>query len=343
MTLADGRRREPSTRPRCSVIIRAYNEEKHIGRLLTGIMQQTVRDVEIILVDSGSTDATVAIASRFPVRVVSIAPEAFTFGRSLNLGCSHAKGEFLVIASAHVYPVYPDWLECLLRPFEDPQVALAYGKQRGNAATRFSEHQVFAKWFPEEPRPRQRFPFCNNANAAVRRALWEQHPYDEDLPGLEDIDWATWALSQGYVLAYVPEAEVVHIHEETWRQVYNRYRREAMALRRIDPQAHFGLLDFLRLFPANVLADLAQAAREGVLWREAWGILLFRLMQFWGTYRGFSFRGEMTEALKRTLYYPPSSGGASRKRRRELEPIDYRDLHPMAGPVERAEEAERDG
>ncbi|NIW46224.1 MAG: glycosyltransferase, partial [Gammaproteobacteria bacterium] len=67
-------------------IIRAFNEEEHIGRLLTGILQQTVTDVEIILVDSGSTDATVAIASHYPVKIVHIRPQDFTFGYSLNRG-----------------------------------------------------------------------------------------------------------------------------------------------------------------------------------------------------------------------------------------------------------------
>ena len=103
----------------CSIIIRAYNEEKHIGRLLEGIKQQTVKDVEVILVDSGSTDSTVAIAESFGARVVRIPSAEFTFGRSLNFGIKAAKRELIVIASAHVYPVYPDWLETLLRPFQD--------------------------------------------------------------------------------------------------------------------------------------------------------------------------------------------------------------------------------
>jgi glycosyltransferase involved in cell wall biosynthesis len=106
----------------CSIIIRAYNEEKYIGRLLEGIKQQTVQDVEIILVDSGSTDKTVAIAESFGAKVVHIPSAEFTFGRSLNFGVKSAAREFIVIASAHVYPVYPDWLETLLRPFQDEQV-----------------------------------------------------------------------------------------------------------------------------------------------------------------------------------------------------------------------------
>ena len=119
----------------CSIVIRAYNEERHIGRLLEGIRQQTIKDVEIILVDSGSTDGTVAIAESFGARIVHIPSAEFTFGRSLNLGIQAATREWVVIASAHVYPVYPDWLESLLRPFEDEmdRVDLRQTARTGNS------------------------------------------------------------------------------------------------------------------------------------------------------------------------------------------------------------------
>ena len=116
----------------CSIVIRAYNEGRHIGRLLEGIQQQTVRNVEIILVDSGSSDDTLAIASKYCAQIVQIKPQDFTFGRSLNLGLQAASHELVVIASAHVYPIYPDWLERLLEPFENQSVGLTYGKQRAH-------------------------------------------------------------------------------------------------------------------------------------------------------------------------------------------------------------------
>lgn len=309
--------------PRATIVIRAYNEEKHIGRLLAGIARQSVREVEIVLVDSGSTDATLAIATRSPVRVVRIAPQEFSFGRSLNRGCAAARGEFLVFASAHVYPVYPDWLDRLLAPFADPRVALAYGKQRGAAATRFSEHQIFAAWFPEASVSVQQHPFCNNANAAIRRALWQERPFDETLPGLEDLDWAAWALGRGHVLSYAAEAEVVHVHEETPRGIYNRYRREAMALRRIRPHERLHLWDAARLYAQNVASDLRQARRQGVLAAEWRGILGFRALQFWGTYRGFALSGPLTGSLKQAFYYPPGREGGAARAARAVAPIDY--------------------
>ena len=287
-----------------SLVIRCYNEEQHIGRLLSGIMQQTVRDVEIIIVDSGSTDATLSIASRYPVKIISIEPEEFSFGRALNLGCQEATGEFIVIASAHVYPVYQDWLEKLLIPLAEPKVALTYGKQRGNEITKYSEHQVFATWFPDRPNRYQNHSFCNNANAAIRRSLWSQNPYDETITGLEDLDWAKRIMAKGYRIAYVPEAEIIHVHDETPKRIYNRYRREAIALKHIYPQESFNLVDFLRLFTTNVISDYYHAWHDGVLTQNIVSIPTFRLMQFWGTYRGFAQQGLITGPLRQTFYYP---------------------------------------
>jgi glycosyltransferase involved in cell wall biosynthesis len=306
----------------CSIVIRAYNEETHIGRLLEGVMQQSVHPEEIILVDSGSTDSTLSVAARYPVKILHISPQEFTFGRSLNLGISETRSELLVFASAHVYPVYPDWLERLLAPFSEPKVALAYGKQRGSEESLFSEQQIFRSWFPDGPQNPQAHPFCNNANAAIRRSLWEQHPYDESLPGLEDLEWANWAIQQGFRVAYVPEAEIIHVHSETLQGVRNRYQREAMAFKRIFPHEHFRAWDFTRLLVSNSMNDMKQSARQRVFLKSWKSILWFRWMQFFGTYLGYRQSGPLTWQLKQTFYYPAESGPAA-ETSREVTPIHY--------------------
>lgn len=287
-----------------SLVIRCYNEEQHIAKLLTGITQQALKNIEIIMVDSGSTDATLDIASRYPVTILQIKPEEFSFGKALNIGCQAATGDILVLASAHVYPVHKDWLEKLQEPFIDPKIAIAYGKQRGNHNSQYSEHQIFAQWFPEQSILNQPFPFCNNANAAIRRSIWEQNPYDEYLTGLEDLDWAKRVMALGYRIAYVAEAEVIHIHNESPRKTYNRYRREAIALKQIYPHEKFHFWDFLRLFTANLISDYYYAWNDHQLSQNLLAIPLFRLMQFWGTYRGFSQRGLVSNQLRQTFYYP---------------------------------------
>ena len=307
---------------KCSIIIRAYNEQTHIGRLLEGIKHQTLKGVETILVDSGSTDGTVNIAESYGAHVVRIPSEEFTFGRSLNYGIREATSEYLVIASAHVYPVYPDWLASLLHPLLDDQVALSYGKQRGPVSAKFSEKQILHQWFPETGKYRQETAFCNNANAAIRKSLWRKNPYDETLTGLEDLAWAKWARDQGYAIAYIPEAEIVHVHNETPHGVFNRYRREAMAFKKIYPETHFSIYDFARLTIANIASDIWHAAREGALLRNFISIFWFRFMQFHGTRLGHRETSLITPQLRETFYYP-----RERRRKegikREVEPIQY--------------------
>ena len=306
----------------CSIVIRAYNEERYIGRLLEGIRHQTLKDVEILLVDSGSTDSTIAMAESFGTRIVHIPPEEFTFGRSLNFGIQASSCELIVIASAHVYPVYPDWLESLLRPFGNEKVALVYGKQRGPEYAKFSEQQIFHQWFPDVSKPIQETAFCNNANAAIRKGLWEKNPYDETLTGLEDLAWAKWAKEQRQDIAYVAEAEVIHIHNETPRGVFNRYRREAMAFKRIYPESHFNVYDFIRLTTMNILSDLWHAARDRVLWKNLASIFWFRFMQFHGTRMGYQESSLLTPQLRETFYYARERKLKDRMKR-EVEPIRY--------------------
>jgi len=308
---------------RYSLVIRAYNEEHHIGRLLEGVRHQTVQDVEVILVDSGSTDATAAIAAQYGATVVHIPPEEFTFGRSLNLGLAAATCDLVAIASAHIYPVYPDWLERLLEPFADPAVSLTYGKQRGDENSKFSEHQIFSRWFPEESVARQSHPFCNNANAAIKLSVWKAHPYDESLTGLEDLAWAKWAFEQDHAIAYAAEAVIIHTHNETPHSVLNRYKREAMAFKQIYPEAHFSLYDFVRMASANITSDLWHAARQRVFWRNLLSILWFRIAQFWGTYQGYRRSLEWNWQLRQTFYYPHGLEMLKKPASREVEPIQY--------------------
>ncbi len=308
---------------KCSVVVRAYNEGKHIARLLEGIKQQNLEDVEVILVDSGSTDDTVTIAESYGAKIVHIAPAEFTFGRSLNYGVRAASGEFIVNVSAHCYPVYPDWLEQLLKPFDDENLAVSYGKQRGGATNQYSEHQFFKQYFPDISQPRQGHPYSHNANAAIRRSLWEQHPYNEQLTGLEDLAWSSWAMEQGYGIAYTAEAEIIHLHDEQPAQVHNRYRREAIAMKQILPTSTFSLWNFIRLWLGTTFSDTLQAKREGVLADVWWSILWFRLLQYWGTYQGYNYAGRIDAQLHQAFYYPPGILSEKTPAPRDVEPIKY--------------------
>ena len=288
-----------------SIVIRCLNEEKYIGRLLAGISEQDYENIEIVVVDSGSTDSTLDIVSKYPCTLVQIKPQDFSFGYALNVGCEAASGSILLFASAHVYPLYKDWVSLMVEPFTiDKKIDLVYGKQEGDERTRYSEHRIFEKWFPAQSTMNQDHPFCNNANCAVRKSAWQKRPYDETLTGLEDLAWAKSAQEEGRRIAYQADASIAHIHEEKWKSVYNRYRREAIALRLIMKHETFNFLTFLQLLSKNVWSDLRHALKERQLSRNIGSIFLFRFMQFYGTYRGYKQSYLLDNKVRERFYYP---------------------------------------
>jgi rhamnosyltransferase len=208
-------------RPAVSVVVRCYNEAEHLPSLFAELKRQTFDDYELVVVDSGSDDGTLEILEAEEVVLKHIEKERFSFGRSLNIGCSAARGSLLVFISAHCFPEHESWLENLIDGFSDPKVAVVYGKQRGVPESHFSERQIFRRWFPEESVPRQDEPFSNNANCAIRRSLWEQEPYDETLTGLEDVAWAQQVMREGWWVSYRADAGVIHVHNESSSQVRN--------------------------------------------------------------------------------------------------------------------------
>ncbi len=247
--------------PETSVVIRAFNEERWLPEVLDAIKRQRYRDFEIILVDSGSVDRTREIAAARGARIVRLRSEDFTFGHSLNLGIREARGSFIAILSAHAIPTDEDWLERLITPLREPGTAMVFGGQRGHAISLFSEARDFERVFPSESQWMiEEESFVNNANSAVRRDLWEQHPFDEGLPGLEDGEWAKYWLWRDLAVRYEAKACIIHVHTESWAQVRHHFHREGMAGR----WAHLRLV---RHIPREVAQELVWFAAD--LWRAA--------------------------------------------------------------------------
>lgn len=288
--------------PETSIVIRAFNEEKHIGNLFRVIREQDYHDYEIILVDSGSTDKTLTIARDYCDKVLKIQSRDFTFGYSLNVGCKHSTGKYVAIISAHALSLSHHWLRALVSPLKESDVAMVYGRHVGAQETKFSEHLDFSRLFGESRLKRQGPPYyANNANSAIKKSLWDEHHFDEYLTGLEDIAWAKYFIEKGYTVVYEPEAAVYHIHEETWHQIYNRYRREAMAARRIGLTAPPHAGQKTRHFCQNLLRDIV-AAMPSTPVSKLKEILRFRYYQWQGTRAGWQHDIDL-EHERNDLYY----------------------------------------
>ena len=210
--------------PRVSVVLRAKNEARYIGETLAAVQGQHYRDFEVIVVDSGSTDRTREIADDYGAKVITIAPKEFTYGRALNLGVANSQGQLLASLSAHATPETSDWLGSLVRRFGPPSVAGVYGRHipRDNASFFELLGMQLSGVTSKEPRLQAGSARFSNANGATRRDLWELFPFNEDLPGAEDIDWARQMQHMGYLIVYDPAAAVYHSHGESLPRLIKR-------------------------------------------------------------------------------------------------------------------------
>ena len=290
--------------PNVTVVIRALNEAEFLPECLSSVLDQDYDgEIEIVLVDSGSTDRTIEIAESYNCKIVHIKKSDFSFGRSLNMGCSSARGDVLILLSAHCIPTNRFWLKNLVQPIADGVCEYSYGRQIARLGiSKFSEGMVFKKYYTEKSSSPQVGYFCNNANSAIKRTTWDALRFNEVLTGLEDMELARRLVSAGGSVSYIAESTVEHIHREDWVRIKIRYEREAVAMTDIEPNLNLSFWKACKMFFHGVIADTQKIkSTDFGIMRE---IILYRACQYWGSYVGSSASRKKIERMQDEFFYP---------------------------------------
>ncbi|KIC92265.1 glycosyltransferase family 2 protein [Flavihumibacter sp. ZG627] len=219
------------SRPLISIILPVKNGDPWLDDTLTAIYNQSIADkCEVIVIDSGSTDRTFDILSKFPVQLVQIPPQEFNHGATRNFGVSLAKGEFIVMTVQDARPKGRYWLEELLEGFVNEDVVAVCGQQivphdiDKNPVQWYnpiSTPLIREIWFKNSEdflnlSPEDQLKLCrwDDVNAIYRRDVLIKLPFRE-VNFAEDALWAKDALLSGFKIVYNPTAQVEHYHYET--------------------------------------------------------------------------------------------------------------------------------
>ena len=226
-----------------SIVIPVLNAERYVPLLLDAFRtQQPDPPVEIILADSSSTDNTCRLVEGSPdVRIIPV--RAFTHGSTRNLAAAEPRGDVIVLMSQDALPRNCRWLARLVEPFTDPSVAATFSRQVPHATAKPMEKYFYDTHFPDGAPVRRvmheerdlgfQDVFFSNVSSAIRRDILLRYPFDEGVIMSEDQQFARDVLKAGFTTVYQPKSEVIHSHNYSLKNVFQRYFDSCYSLTKI--------------------------------------------------------------------------------------------------------------
>jgi len=245
------------SRHRVSVLMPLMDAGPALRQTLPLLLRQRVSaELEIVAVDSASTDDTVAVLKEFGATVLAIDPAEFDHGLTRNLVASHARGDVLIFLNGLSRPCDEDWLAPLLATLDsDPSIAGACSRvlpypdadpltrrdgslePSGSAersVKRIEDWQAYVAMPVEERRLLLNF---HTVSAAIRADVMQRIPFQSVRAIGEDLLWSREVLETGMALVHEAESRVYHSHDYSLREWFMRNVDDGIANRDINDRS----------------------------------------------------------------------------------------------------------
>jgi rhamnosyltransferase len=260
-----------------SVLIPVKDGGSDLVRCLEAIAAQKVEGgVEVVVVDSGSSDGSPDRARELGAEVHEIPASEFVHGATRNLAARLSRGEVLVFTTQDAVPTDDQWLARLVRALDGDGVAGAYGRQLPHEDATPPEQFFLDFMYGASPRIQRlggieelsfEQTLFSNVNSAIPRSVWEANPFRDDVTMSEDQEWSRRMLLGGHAIVYEPEAAVRHSHAYTLRGAFRRFYDSGASAGRSYVAGEESRAALRRAFKRYAVGELSWLWRTG---RRRW-------------------------------------------------------------------------
>lgn len=208
--------------PKMSLVVRSFNEAIKLELLFEDIRKQLFsNEIEVIVVDSGSTDRSPQVAKHYGAEVINLPQSEFTYPKSLNLGMEAASNDVVYVTVAHTRLTSIHTLHAGARHFvKNNEVAGAYGVTLPNAGASYVERWGAATgmnvWLARPARRTKKVSpgVLSATGAMISKPVWQElGGFDNRYQaGGEDTALAKSMLRNGYEVIQEPAMTVHHSH-----------------------------------------------------------------------------------------------------------------------------------
>lgn len=233
-----------------SIIILTKNVDNDFEKTLKQVYSQDVDfPYEVLVIDSESTDLTLTIAKKYPVRLFKIPAEDFHYSGTRNYGVSLSKGALIVFLGGDAIPLNREWLQNLVKPLEKKYVGGVYSRQIPKQNADPSEKFLRLNNYPKKNSVKtpdkiyhhylNDYVLLSNVSSAFRRELLVELPFSTKVIMGEDKEWAKQVLSKGYSVVYSAYSIVYHSHRHNVKSLMARYLEEGISLTQVGELSEF--------------------------------------------------------------------------------------------------------
>ena len=236
-----------------TVIMRTKNSSDIIAQTLKALFSQSYTDFELLVVDSGSTDDTLEIVSTYRHKLIKVKPEDYHPGKVLNMAIEQTSTPLIVFLNSDTVMLTSDTLKTLIDTQNQVDVDAVFSRQIARPEAKPWVRKDYEIAFPNNTKSPD-WMYYSLPLASMKKTAWVKIPFYTKAWASEDTKWGYDAKLEGLTVVYESKAMVMHSHNYSFKQIYNRKYVEGEADSYIF-DTKYTLIDFAKQYLSSIVKD----------------------------------------------------------------------------------------